>query len=125
MAVRVIATEVKAIMDGITTDDSVVDAYIVTANALVNKVLGSQTSVGTVLMKEIERWFAAHMLACTLWRTAKREKVGEVSIEYTGTYGVHLTSTPYGQMVLQLDPTGLMGNIGKKGAKITAIESFD
>jgi len=125
MAVRVTATEVKSIMDGITTSDTIVDEFIVTANAIVNKMLESDSSVGTTLMKEIERWMAAHLLASSLWRTTKKEKLGDASVEYTGSFGMHLSSTPYGQVVLQLDVTGKMGNVGKKGASVTAIKNFE
>ena len=122
---RTTAAEVKAIMDNCTVADAVVDVFIVSANALVTRVLGTDTTIGATLREQIECWFTAHMLASTLSRTTTEEKLGEAAVKYTGQFGMNLSSTPYGQMVLQLDFTGKMANIGKKGASITAIESFD
>ncbi len=122
---RTTATEVKAIMDNCTVDDTVVDVLIISANALVTEVLGDDSTIGATLLEEIERWFTAHMLASTLCRTTTNEKIGEVSVKYTGEFRENLSSTPYGQMVMQLDFTGKMANIGKKRASMYAIPSFD
>ena len=122
---RTTATEVKAIMDNCTVDDTVVDVFIISANAVVTKVFDGDTDIGSTMKEEIERWFTAHMLASTLCRTTTDEKIGEVAVKYTGLFRMNLTSTPYGQMVMQLDTTGKMANVGKTGASITAIESFD
>ncbi len=122
---RTTATEVKAIMDNCTVDDTVVDVFIISANAVVTKVFDGDTDIGSTMKEEIERWFTAHMLASTLCRTTITEKIGEVAVKYTGEFRENLSSTPYGQVVLQLDTTGKMANIGKRGASITAIKSFD
>jgi len=125
MANRTTAAEVKQIMDDCTLDDTIVDVYIVAANALVTKVLGDDTNIGTVLIEEIERWFTAHMIASTRWRTTTDEKLGDASVKYTGVFKENLSSTPYGQMVKQLDITGKMANIGKRSAKMYAAIEFD
>ena len=122
---RTTAADVKVIMDNCTVTDAVVEVFIISANAVVTQVLGSDTTIGATLRGEIERWFTAHMLASTLSRTTKDEKIGEVSVKYTGEFRENLSSTPYGQMVKQLDFTGKMANIGKKGASIYAVTSFD
>lgn len=122
---RTTATEVKEIMDNCTLDGTIVDVYIVAANALVTKILGDDITIGDVLLEEIERWFTAHMIASTRWRTTTKEKVGDASVEYTGEFKQNLSSTSYGQMVMQLDITGKMGNIGKKAASIYAVTSFE
>lgn len=125
MAARVTVAEVKLIMDNCSLDDSIVDAYILAANALVTSILGTDTSIGTVLLKEVERWYTAHLIACTTWRTTTKEKIGEASVEYTGQFRENLSSTPYGQTVLQLDITGKMGLIGKKAVSTKAVTSFE
>ena len=125
MAVLVTATEVKAIMDNCTITDTVVDTFITAADALVVEVFSEDTEIGDEMKKEIERWFTAHMLACTLHRSTKSESVGGVSVQYTGEFREYLSSTPYGQMVLQLDFTGKMGNIGKRAASMFAVTSFE
>ena len=122
---RTTAAKVKAIMDNCTVDDDVVDVFIISANAVVTKVFDGDTDIGSTMKEEIERWFTAHMLASTLCRMGINEKLGEASIKYTGVFKEKLSSTPYGQTVMQLDFTGKMGNVGKKGASITAIKSFD
>jgi len=79
----------------------------------------------------MERYYAAHMIASTAWRLPAREKVGDAEIEYgqkveyVGEGYERLASTFYGQTVLQLDHTGRMNSIGKRKARIFAIESFD
>lgn len=122
----VTATEVKEIMDNCTVLDAVVETFIVGADAVVTKVFYEDTEIGTTLLKEIERWFTAHMLASTLSRTTSDEKLGDAQVKYTGKWGENLSSTPYGQMVMQLDVTGKMASYaGKSAASITAITSFD
>jgi len=122
---RTTAAEVKAIMDNCTVDDDVVDVFIISANAVVTKVFDGDTDIGTTMKEQIECWFTAHMLASTLSRTTTDEKIGEVSVKYTGEFKQNLSSTPYGQVVLQLDFTGKMSNLGKRGASVYAITSFD
>jgi len=125
---RTTAAEVRQIMDNLTTSamsSTDVDSYILGANALVTKILGDDSTIGAVLLEDIERWFTAHMIACTRHRTTTEEKVGEAAVKFTGQFKENLSSTPYGQMVLQLDITGKMANIGKKVASIYAVKSFD
>ena len=119
---RVTATEVKEILDNSTLSDSIVNAYILGANALVNSALGTGD---TDLLKEIERWMAAHMIASSRERMAQKEGAGGAFIEYTGTSGQELSSTPYGQMVLTLDTTGAMSALGLRKASIRAVKSFN
>lgn len=125
MANRTNSDDVLQILDGCTLTSTVVDAYITTANAVVTEVLGDDTEIGDTLKEAIEQWLTAHMIASTLWRTTAKEKVGEVSVEYTGNWSEGLNSTPYGQMVLQLDTTGKMAALGKRAVEIFAITSFE
>jgi hypothetical protein len=121
MAVRVTVTEVKEIMDNISLSSAVVNAYITSANTLVNSALGTGS---TDKLKEVERWLAAHMIACTRERMAVKEEAGGTKIEYTGKYGEALSSTPYGQMVLLLDTTGFMASLAFRPVRIMAVTSF-
>ena len=125
MANRADSVDVLQILEGCTVSATVVDAYITTANAVVTDVLGDDTYLSSDLKTAIEQWLAAHMIASTLWRTTAKEKIGEVSVEYTGNWSEGLNSTPYGQMVLQLDTTGKMAALGKRAVKILAITSFE
>ena len=125
MANRVDYDDVKAIMDNCTTADATVTIFITTANAIINKVFANDTTMTEDLFTEMEKWLAAHLIASTVFRTASEEKLGDASIKYTGEWGKKLESTPYGQMVLILDSSGLMANAGKMSATITAVNEFD
>lgn len=125
MAKRVVAAEVKEIIDGCTTSDEVVEVMIDAASEIITQVFENDTDIGTILLKELERWLTAHMLVSTLHRMGADEKVGDAQIKYTGQWGKKLESTPYGQMVLTLDTTGKIARTGKIAASIYAIKSFD
>ena len=122
---RVTATEVKAILDNCTVSDTIVDTFILSANLTVTSVFTSDTTASEAFLKEIERWFTAHMISSTLERTTITEKIGEVSVKYAGEFKQNLSSTPYGQMVMQIDVTGKMNNLGKRKASIYAVKSFE
>jgi len=125
MANRTTAAEVKTILPNCTVSDTIVTTLITSANAVVTEVFSNDTDIGDTLLEEIEKWFTAHMIASSLQRTASDEKLGDAAVKYTGQWGKKLESTPYGQMVLTLDFTGKMGKLGKQGATITAVTSFD
>jgi hypothetical protein len=120
MANRVTATEVKAIMDEVTLADAVIDSYISGANTIVTDNLGS-TTLSVAMLKEIERWLAAHLVAITRERTAKKEGAGGASIEYTGEWGSGFDSTSYGQTAIALDSTGTLAGLTGKSASIYAV----
>ena len=124
MANRVTYTDVKAIMDGITTADATVTIFITSAHIIVESALSTSGLTETVLT-EIEKWLAAHLIASTVYRTTSEEKLGDASLVYTGKWGMKLESTPYGQMVLLLDSSGLLASAGKTGASIYAIPEFE
>lgn len=122
MAARIVESDVSAILEDTELTDPQIAPYIISANTLVNQVLGTGT---TDILKEIERWLAAHMIASTRERQAEREEAGTAKVKYAGTYGEALHATSYGQMVLALDTTGKMANLSMKTARIVAIKSFD
>jgi hypothetical protein len=117
MAARVTSAEVLAIMDNCPLTD--VDTFIAAGTLVIDSVFGATNTDD--LTKEIERWFVAHMVASTVYRTTADEKVGDAAVTYTGKWGMNLDSTPYGQWVKTLDVTGAMGNIGKMKASIYAV----
>jgi hypothetical protein len=125
MAVRVTATEVRDIMDGCELSDSIVESFISAGTLVVDRVFTGDTTISDALLKEIERWLVAHMIASTVHRTTSEEKIGDASVKYTGQWGKKLESTPYGQQVLLLDSSGMMANAGKAAAYIYAVKSFD
>ena len=118
---RVTSAEVLAIMDNCQLTN--VDAFINAGTLIIDAIFGADDT--SDLTSEIEKWFVAHMVASTVYRTTSQEKVGDAELTYTGKWGMNLDSTPYGQMVKTLDTTGAMGNIGKMKASIYAVKSFD
>ncbi len=124
MATRVTAAEVKEILDT-SLSDAVIEAFIQPANLTITELLGA-SGLSTATLKEIERWFAAHLLACTRERQSKMEVAGDAQISYQGVTEMGLDATFYGQQVKVLDTTGLMAaSIGKRAASVYAITSFE
>lgn len=119
----VTADDVRAIFSESTFSDDLAETVIIGAETLINQAMASTTITDT-LRKELTRWMAAHMIASTVERMAEQEGAGGASIKYTGTFGANLAATPYGQMVVLLDTTGMMASLGKKSVGMFAIPSF-
>lgn len=112
MANRVTEADVRAIIDTVLTDPEILP-YINSANVWVNTVAEPIPLAEEVLF-EIERWMSAHMIAMTQERMAKEEGAGGAYIKYVGEWGKGLDQTPYGQMVIGLDPTGTIADLVKR-----------
>ena len=125
MAVRCTHDDVIGIMDNCTVSHSVIDVLIPIASAIVDKVFSGDSTMTTDMLKGVEMYLTAHMIASTLERTTSDEKIGDASVKYTGKWGEGLKSTPYGQMVLTMDVTGKMAKTGKLGVSMYAIPNFD
>ncbi len=119
---RVAPDDLRLILPDTELTDPTLLAFITSATNLVDEVLVGYLS--NTMLEEIEKWLAAHMITSTVERMATREGAGGAEIFYTGKYGQNLTATPYGQMVLSLDPTGRMASLGGKTVKMIAIPSF-
>jgi len=116
---RTTAAKVKTIIDT-DLEDLKVEEFINTSNVLINSQL-SGTTLGEDLLTEIEKWYAAHLIASSRERMASKEGAGGASIEYVGTYDKGLDSTPYGQQVQALDPTGRIAGLGGNRAYIKSL----
>lgn len=118
MAARVTATEVKQIIE---TEfiDTMVEAFIAGATALVDDAL---TNVGLpdALLKEIERWTAAHLVA-QRERQIKTAGAGGASVTYIGVFEMGLNGTQYGQTAIALDTTGTLASLSLKKAYLRAV----
>lgn len=102
-----------------------VASFINSSNTLVTRVFTGDTTVTEELLTDIEKWYTAHLLASTIWKQVEEEKVGDATIKYAGKTGMKLEYTSYGQIVMQLDPTGKMeSSINKRKWKIIAIKQF-
>jgi hypothetical protein len=127
MAFRVTPDEVRIIMREVNeTDfpDATVNAYITGANATINENLVGQ-GLSTALLKEIERWLSAHLMAISQVRTTTKEKAGTAELHYIDNYGTGLGLSEYGQTVKGLDSTGILSSLGGKAVSVFAITEFD
>lgn len=111
--------DIKVIIETSLTDPDIT-VFINTADIMVTTVLG--TSLTTAILKEIEKYLTAHLIASTRERQTTEEQIGDAKVKYSGKYGETLLSTSYGQMVLQLDTSGKFSR--RKTAKFKAAPSF-
>lgn len=111
MAVRVTNDEVKVVIDTSLTD---LTAFILVASQQVDRISG----LGTAVLKEIERWLAAHFVSIRDKRTSK-DNVGDSSHTYEGKTGMGLEFTRYGQQAKLLDTTGTLAKLGLRKAALT------
>ena len=120
---RVEPHEVKEIIKTARVD---IEAFITASNSLVTDVLGGE-GLGTVRLKEIERWLAAHFLS----HAGTDKTVGQVVEEQIGdtrrrfsdgqaAFG-KLDSSRYGKMALLLDTTGKLAGLGRTRAQFRVI----
>jgi len=114
MAVRVSDTEVKLVIDT-SLDD--LTPFILVASQQVDRIAAVGT-LGAAVLKEIERWLAAHFVAIRDKRTVS-DKVGDSSHKYEGETGMGLDFTRYGQQAKLLDTTGTLSDVGKRKASMT------
>lgn len=124
MANRVNSAEVKELV----ATDETIDAQITAANVLVTEKLGAQTSMTTAHLKEIERWVAAHFVACSIERQTTKEEIGQTKAEFVGSQfgagGLGWNLTTYGQQAVLLDTTGTLAGMGKRKARLTTIDAI-
>ena len=116
---RVTSAEVIEIMDEVDSGTDLTP-FITAGNIVVTNTLGGE-GLAASLLKEIERWFVAH-LAVSKYRRAENEKIGDASVKYQGQAGKGLEGSTYGQQVLLLDTTGKMASIGKRKSSVETID---
>lgn len=124
MAIRVTKDDVLDIMDSPDVGNFNINHYIVAASLVIDRVFLNDSNVSADLLKELERWFTAHLIKSNILKSVSEEKLGDATIKYGGKFGMCLDSTTYGQTLKLLDYTGrLDGYLGKPGRRITAIKS--
>ena len=122
MANRTTFTEVKIIMDT-ALEDAEITSLIGYANRMVTNVLGAQ-GMTDELLKDIETYLSAHLIATGKERQTSEEKVHDITVKYTGKYGDFLKMTTFGQQVLTLDTSGEFANSGKQDIVVKAIPQY-
>lgn len=121
---RVTASEVTEIITT-SVDDSDIGACIIAADLIVDTYLANETGMSNDLLKEIERWLAAHLLASSKEVQELSVRVGEAEHRRVGSFGKGLESTTYGQVVLSLDNSGKLKNLTKSKALFSVISESD
>lgn len=122
MANRCTGVEVLEILETALTENEIAP-FITPANLLVTELLGG-SGLSSSLLKEIERWLAAHFAAIRDPRIS-RERTEEAEAIYHGKSDMGLDHTPYGQQVRLLDTTGTMTNLGKRKALVEVLDFID
>lgn len=125
MATRTTIEEVKKILGTTELSDGVLEAYIEDANVYINEILKGK-GLSEPVLTTIEKWVTAHMITITQERAAKEEGAGGAYIKYAGEWGTGLSSSSYGQMAMNLDPTNtlLYLDMGIRHATSRAVKSF-
>ena len=126
MAVLATYSEVQDIMQDTTIDSTYITNVLTTVDRILSKVYEYYTGViGNNLLTEIQKYYAAHIIASTTSRMGAEEQVGEARIKYIGKWDVGFNATPYGQILLALDTSGLIAKSALKTTSIYAIKSFE
>lgn len=118
MAIRVTADEVKAILE--TSSYSVnfdLTPFILVASLQTDNITGLDDD----LLKEIERWLAAHY-ATVRHRRPVEEAYDDARHRYAEHRGTGLASTEFGQMAMELDTSGSLINSSKPKASFTVFD---
>ena len=122
---RVTPEEVQEIIDTDLKRDQIL-AMITVANLIVTNGPATSTnpSLGADMLKEIERWLAAHFV-CLRDPVALREKVGDSDawkfpVSVTTAWGKGLLLTVYGSNAVAMDLTGELANMGMKRGSFRA-----
>ncbi len=89
-----------------------VDAFIATANLMVDETLVGQ-GLSDARLTQIELWLSAHFTAVAEERGAlTSSNKGDSEEDYEIKVGEGLNMTRFGQQVLMLDTTGLLAEVG-------------
>jgi len=117
--------EVRGVMYECTLTDPQIDPYILSAHLLITEILGGK-GYSESKLRDIEKYLTAHFIGSINYRPTSREKVGEAEVEYANAkFGEGLKSTSYGQVVVMLDTSGALSNLGKREASFIVPKSFD
>jgi len=120
---RTTATEVKKILTTALSDEDI-NNVIEFSNRQVTEVLSGESLTAAVL-KDIETWLTAHLIAMGKERETQEERVGDVWLKFQEKRGESLRSTNFGQMVLMLDSSGKFQQATKQKTRIRAIKQIN
>lgn len=98
---------VKLIIPETELTDNTIQAFITSAERFLYSA-GVATSVDVTILEELTKWLTAHFITSTVERMALTEKAGPTEQKFANVYSRNLASTPYGQTVITLDPSGIL-----------------
>lgn len=108
---RVTEAEVREIIKDVSADYSDLTPFIAAATAMVDQRLDdSALGLSVALLKEIERWIAAHLVAVADPRRIE-EKMGDGTDKFQAKLGNGLRVTHWGQTAIALDTSGTLKKI--------------
>jgi hypothetical protein len=118
---RTTKTAVRSVIET-ALEDPELDALITMANRIVTRTVGEE-SLASDLLRDLETWLTAHLIAIGKERQPVSEKVGDIWVQFDKTgMKSFLESTRFGQMVLFMDTTGNFQASSMKRASIKAIK---
>lgn len=119
---RTTPEEVKDITT-LEVDVSRIAPFITLANLMVTEDLAT-VGYTDERLGLIETWLSAHLVKSTISRDKESQSLGDGStVTFQGETGLDLDSTPYGQQVKMLDPSGILAKrgAGLKRASLRAV----
>jgi hypothetical protein len=126
MAVLATADDVADLMQDSSLGEGYVNTLLETVDLILTKVYEYyKGTMSDALLAKLQACYVAHIIASTTSRVAMEEQIGDAKIKYAGQWGKGFESTPYGQLLLALDPSGLIAKTGLRAASIYAIKSFE
>lgn len=123
MSVRTTKSAVRAIIDT-SIEDHELDRFIILSNSIVTRVSSGQ-NLPSDLLKDIETWLTAHLIAISKERQPLEERAGDIWLVYQEAPAGFLQASTYGQMVLFLDTSGAFQRTAMKRAWIKAIKQVN
>lgn len=117
MALRATPAQVKEILDTTLSEPELLP-FLLAASTLVDTYLGT-SSLAVGLLREMERWWAAHLVCVRDPRFTQITTDGQAMTFQRGPAREGLQSTSYGQQVLLFDSTGILAQqLGSKRARV-------
>lgn len=113
---------IKLILPDTELEDINLQAFITSAERYLTAT-SVEVSVDATTFDELVKWLTAHFITSTVERLAISEKAGPTEQKFANVYSQNLASTPYGQIAITLDYSGILSQIsqGKRIVSLFAI----
>lgn len=115
--------QVNHIMETSLTDNQI-RPIIEQANRIVTSKIGGE-GLTDELLKDIETWMTAHLIALGKERQPLEERVGDIWLKFNENPAGFFNATTYGQTCLMLDTSGKLQAASMKKISFTAIQQIN